>query len=74
MIAANPTTGVKKYHSENPDGYYTWTEDEVGQFVARHPIGTTAHLAMTLMFTGQRRSDGVRMGWQHIRNGKIAVR
>ena len=75
MIAANPTTGVKKYHSENPDGYYTWTEDEVRQFVARHPIGTTAHLAMTLMLcTGQRRSDAVRMGWQHIRNGKIAVR
>jgi integrase len=75
MIASNPTIGIKKYRSENPDGYHTWTEDETVKFLARHPIGTTAHLAMMLMLClGQRRSDAVRMGWQHIRNGKIAVR
>jgi integrase len=41
----------------------------------RHPIGSRAYLAlMLLLCTGQRRSDVVRMGWQHVRNGKIAVR
>jgi integrase len=75
MIPSNPTIGIKKYRSENPDGIHTWTEDEVPQFLARHPIGTMAHLAMMLMLClGQRRSDVVRMGWQHIRNGKITLR
>jgi integrase len=75
MISSNPTIGIKKYRSANADGIHTWTEDEVPQFLSRHPVGTMAHLAMMLMLcTGQRKSDAVRMGWQHIRNGKIAVR
>lgn len=54
---------------------HTWTEEEIAQFEARHPIGTRARLAMALLlYTGQRRSDVVRMGPQHIRNGHIAVR
>ena len=79
MLASNPAIGVKRYPSKNPDGYHTWTEDEVAQFIERHPLGTKAYLAMMLMLcTGQRRGDAVHMGWQHIRmdNGmkKIAVR
>jgi integrase len=27
-----------------------------------------------MLYTGQRRSDIVRMGWQHVRDGKISVR
>ena len=75
MIVSNPTIGIKRYRSQNPDGIHTWTEDEVTQFLARHPVGTKPHLAMQLMLcTGQRRSDAVRMGWQHVRNGKLALR
>jgi integrase len=75
MIEANPSIGVKLYRSKNPDGIHTWIEEEVTQFVARHPVGTMARLAMMLMLcTGQRKSDAVRMGWQHVRNGKITVR
>jgi integrase len=74
MITVNPVLGVKKFKTAG-DGIHTWTEDEVAQFTARHPIGSRAHLALMLMlWTGQRRSDAVRMGWQHVRNGKIAVR
>jgi integrase len=75
MLTSNPTIGVKRYSSQNPDGIHTWTENEVAQFLARHPVGTKPHLAMQLMLcTGQRRVDAVRLGWQHIRNGKIALR
>jgi integrase len=79
MLASNPAIGVKRYRSRNPDGYHTWTEDEVAQFIKRHPLGSKAYLAMMLLVcTGQRRGDAVHMGWQHIRtdNGmkKIAVR
>lgn len=74
MITVNPALGVKKFKTKD-DGIHTWTEDEVARFTARHPVGSRAHLALALMlWTAQRRSDAVRMGWQHVRNGKIAVR
>jgi len=78
MIASNPAKLVKKFKIKG-DGWHTWSEDEVTQYLQRHPAGSKAHLALMLMlFTGQRRSDVIRMGWQHIRqteNGpKIAVR
>jgi integrase len=74
MIAANPALGVKGFKTTG-DGIHTWTEDEVTQFTARHPLGSKAHLAMMLMLcTGQRKSDAVRMGWQHLRDNKIVVR
>jgi hypothetical protein len=61
MIAANPAVGVKKYRSKS-NGWHTWTEDEIAQFSARHPINTRAGLAMALMlYTGQRR--GERCAW-----------
>jgi integrase len=47
----------------------------VAQFEKRHPAGTKAHLALMLMlYTGQRGSDVIRFGFQHIRGDKIAVR
>jgi integrase len=74
MLTNNPAAGVKKLKIGG-DGIHTWTEEEVKQFTARHPLGTRAHLAMQLMLcTGQRRFDALRMGWQNVRNGKIAVR
>jgi integrase len=75
MIASNPTIGIKRYRSKNPDGIHTTTEDELVIFIARHPVGTMAHLATMLMLClGQRKSDVIRMGWQHVRNGKITLR
>jgi integrase len=74
MITVNPALSVKKFKTRG-DGIHTWSEDEVAQFTARHPIGSRARLALMLMlWTGQRRSDVVVLGWQHVRNGKIAVR
>lgn len=38
----------------------------------RHALGTKAHLALCLLlWTGVRRSDVVRLGRQHVRNGKL---
>jgi integrase len=56
-------------------GFHTWTEDEIAQFEAHHPIGSNPRLALALLlFTAQRRSDVVRMGPQHVRNGVVQVR
>ncbi len=72
--ADDPTQGVKPPRIKT-DGFHTWTEDEIAQYAARHPIGTKARLALVLLlYTAQRRSDVIKMGRQHIRNDAIAVR
>jgi integrase len=74
MIASNPAIHVKRYRSKG-EGIHAWTEAEVVQFEARHPIGSKARLALALLlYTAQRRGDVVRMGWQHVRGDEIAVR
>jgi integrase len=75
LLAANAALGVKPYRSRNAEGYHTWTEAEITQFQAAHPLGTRAGLAMALaLYTGQRRGDVVRLGWQHVKDGRIVVR
>jgi integrase len=57
------------------DGSHSWSEEEIAQFEARRPIGSKARLALALLlYTGQRRSDVVTMGRQHVRGGAIHVR
>lgn len=74
MRKDNPAFKMKGYKVES-EGFHTWTEDEIAKYEARHPVGTKARLAMALMlYTGQRRSDAVRMGWQHVDGDQIAVR
>src|SRR5262249_2970061 len=75
MIASKPTLRVKSYRSPNSEGYHTWSEDEIAQFEARHPLGSKARLALALaLYTGQRRGDIVRMGWQNVKGERISVR
>jgi integrase len=75
MIESNPAASVKKYRSRG-DGFHRWTEDEIEQFRARHPLGSKPRLALELLLhTGQRRGDVVRMGRQHmISDDEIEVR
>jgi integrase len=74
MIGGNPAVRIKSFKTVG-DGVHTWTEQEVSQFIARHPIGSRAYLALALLlYSGQRRSDVVRMGWQHFQAGRIAIR
>ena len=70
----DPTRDVKAIRVKS-DGYHSWTEEEIAQFEARHPIGSRPRLALALLlYTGQRRSDVVRMGRQHIRDGRLHIR
>jgi integrase len=70
----NPTDYVDPIRSHT-GGFHTWSEEEIATFEARHPIGTKARLAFALLlFTAQRRSDVVRMGRQHIKDGILAIR
>jgi integrase len=74
MIAANPAIGVKPYRVRS-EGFHAWSEDEIAKFEARHPVGTKARLALgLLLYTAQRRSDVVAMGWQHVVGDAIKVK
>jgi len=58
----DPTAGVRapKFRSA---GFYTWSEEDIAAFEARHPIGSQARLA-----------DVIHMGRQHVRGGLIHIR
>lgn len=58
---------------ENPDGYHTWTDAEILQFLAFHGPGSKARLAALLILnTGAARQDLVRLGWQNVKDGRIS--
>jgi integrase len=74
LRADDPTRDIKAIRVKS-DGYHSWTDEEIAQFEHRHPVGSRARLALALLlYTGQRRSDVVRMGRQHIRHGVLEVR
>src|SRR5262245_59003082 len=74
MIANDPTAGIKLAKVKS-DGFYTWTEDDISTFEAKHAIGSKPRLAFELLLnTAQRRGDVIRMGKQHIRDGVLTVR
>jgi integrase len=72
-LSVNPAASVRR-PKENPNGgYHSWTLEEVAQYEQHHPIGTKARLALALfLFTGQRRSDVVLFGRQHVKNGILS--
>jgi integrase len=73
-LRADPTANIK-LRAIKGDGFHTWTEDEIAQFEAHHHIGTKPRLALALLlYTVQRRSDVVRMGRQHIKDGVLTVK
>jgi integrase len=69
----DPTREVRRLRHKVA-GHPTWTEEDIAAFEAHWPLGTRARLSMALLlFTGQRRSDAIRLGWQHVRGGAIDV-
>ncbi|MDQ6703220.1 MAG: hypothetical protein M3Z96_09035 [Pseudomonadota bacterium] len=75
LCEGDPTTGIRVKVRATPHGFRTWTEEEIAQFEASHPIGSRGHLAFALLlYTGQRRGDVIRMGRQHVKGGFMTVR
>jgi hypothetical protein len=74
MIKLDPLAGVKLV-SIKSDGHHPWEPEECRMFEAGHAVGTRARLAFELLLqVGQSRCDVVRMGRQHVRNGKLALK
>ena len=73
-LRTDPTRDIKQ-RSIKGDGFHTWTEEEISQFEAHHPMGSKPRLALALLlYTAQRRSDVVRIGRQHIKDGVLTVK
>ena len=71
MIRSNPALGIK-LDPTRTDGFHSWTEDELRQYEARHPVGTKARLALALLlYTAQRRTDIVALGPSDMRGGRL---
>jgi len=74
-MASDPTSGLHKAKTGKSDGFHTWTIEEVEKFEERHPLGTKAHVALSvLLYTAQRRGDAVALGRQHERDGGTSLR
>ncbi len=70
----NPARDVRRLRYKKKP-FPTWTEEDIAAFEARWPRGTRARLALALLlYTGQRRSDVIGMGPQHLRGDAILVR
>jgi integrase len=68
----DPTQGVAKIKPKNKGGFHRWSDAEIAQFEARHPVGSKPRLAMALgLFTGQARQDVIAMGPQYISDGVL---
>lgn len=76
MIASNPMDLVGPIrHDKSNTGFHAWTEEEIATYRAHWPLGTKQRLAMELLlWTDQRRGDMVKMGPQHVRDGRIHLR
>ncbi|SEM62116.1 Phage integrase family protein [Sphingomonas gellani] len=71
-IAANPVDDADKIGKARLTGFYSWTEEDIAKYQARHAVGTKARLALEIiLWTGQRRGDARAFGPKHIVRGKI---
>ena len=69
----DPTRELRATVRRGP-GFRPWGDEQVQAFRAHHPLGLRARLAFELLLgTAQRRSDVVRMGPQHVRDGLLHV-
>jgi integrase len=69
LIETDPCANISVKFKEGI-GHHTWTDEEIEQFRARHPLGTRARLALELLLgVALRRGDGISLGRRHLKNG-----
>lgn len=73
-IRFHPVRDVKRLPPVRADGIHSWTLNEIEQYEAHHQVGTQARLALAmLLYTGQRKSDIIRIGRAHVRQEWIRL-
>lgn len=70
----NPALAVKGFRRDR-GGFHTWSEAEIAQYRRFHAIGTKPRAAFEILLgTAARRSDAVRLGWQHVDGHWLVMR
>ena len=71
LATRNPAKEVR-YLKSNSEGFHSWSEEEIARFEQHYSVGSTARLALALLlYSGQRRSDVVLFGPQHVRGDSL---
>jgi integrase len=74
MLTSDPTEGVASIKLAKTKGHHTWTDEEIAQYRAHWPLGTQQRLVMEFALeTASRKGEVVRLGPQHVRNGRIRI-
>ena len=74
MLKVDPTEGIARIKLPKSKGHHTWTDDEIEQYRAHWPLGTQQRLVMEFALeTASRKGEVVRLGPQHVRNGRIRI-
>ena len=74
MRRDDPTEGITGIKMPKTKGHHTWTDEEIAQYRAYWPLGTQQRLVMEFALeTASRRGEVVRLGPQHVRNGRIQI-
>jgi integrase len=74
MRKDDPTEDIASIKLPKTKGHHTWTDDEIAQYRAYWPLGTQQRLVMEFALeTASRRGEVVKLGPQHVRNGRIRI-
>jgi integrase len=74
MRSDNPTAGIASIKMPPSRGHRGWTDEQIDQYRAYWPLGTQQRLVMEFALeTTSRRGEVVRLGPQHVRNGRIRI-
>jgi hypothetical protein len=74
MRKDDPTEGIPGIKLPKSKGHHTWTDDEIEQYRAYWPLGSQQRLVMEFALeTTSRRGEVVRLGPQHVKNGRIRI-
>ena len=70
----DPTAGVRPLKHVSR-GFHSWDLHEIEAYERHHQLGSNSRLAMALLlYTACRREDVVRLGPQHLRDGRLRYR
>ncbi|MBD2840761.1 tyrosine-type recombinase/integrase [Erythrobacter rubeus] len=71
----DPVKDTRPPKASSSEGYHRWTEAELTQFEAAHPLGTKPRLAFALLLYGAQRSADVRfLSRRAIAGGRIRLK
>ncbi|WP_442753883.1 tyrosine-type recombinase/integrase [Methylocystis sp. JAN1] len=77
LLDRSPAAGVEKLKvtGDRAGGSETWRPEHAELFRARWPIGSPQRTAFEIMWnTGLRIGDALRLGPQHVRDGRVAMK